>query len=196
MKRTHGLQGMAIQPGLDVMHIANLSRLWLTVEVFEDQLQWVAVGMPAKIDITYLPGETITGRVRYMEPELEESSRTVRLTLEVPNRGGRLRVGMYASVLFEPVAVRDAVAVPSQAVLRTGERNIVVVALGHGRFAPREVALGVEGDDGYVQVVDGLTAGDNVVTSAQFLIDSESNLRSAIQKMTGTAEGTAAEHRH
>jgi Cu(I)/Ag(I) efflux system membrane fusion protein/cobalt-zinc-cadmium efflux system membrane fusion protein len=196
MKRTHGLQGMAIQPGLDVMHIANLSRLWLTVEVFEDQLQWVAVGMPAKIDITYLPGETITGRVRYMEPELEESSRTVRLTLEVPNRGGRLRVGMYASVLFEPVAVRDAVAVPSQAVLRTGERNIVVVALGHGRFAPREVALGVEGDDGYVQVVDGLTAGDNVVTSAQFLIDSESNLRSAVQKMTGTAEGTAAEHRH
>jgi RND family efflux transporter MFP subunit len=196
MKRTHGLEGIAIQPGMDVMHIADLDTLLLTVEVFEDQLQWVTVGMPAKIDITYVPGETIIGRVRYMEPELEERTRTVRLTIDVPNRGGRLRVGMYATVVFEPVAVHDAVAVPSQAVLRTGERNIVVIALGDGHFAPREILLGVEGDDGYVQVVDGLTAGDDVVTSAQFLIDSESNLRAAIQSMNGAAGRSAAEHRH
>ena len=184
MQRTHGLEGMAIQPGMDVIHIADLSKLLLTAEVFENQLRWVTVGSPATIDITYLPGETIVGRVRFIEPEVREQTRTINLTLEVPNPGGRLKVGMYATVLFEPVAVSDAVAVPSQAVLRSGEREVVVLALGDGRFAPREVRIGVEGDDGFVQVLDGLSAGDVVVTSAQFLIDSESNLRAAISKMT------------
>jgi len=182
MKRMPGLEGMAVRPGMELLHIADLSDLWLTVEIFEDQLPWLDVGSTAAISLTYFPGEAFHGRVRYIEPEVSEKTRTIQLTLEVPNRGSRLRVGMYATVVFEPVAASDAITVPSQAVLRTGERNVVIVALGEGRFAPREVRLGPQGD-GFVQVLEGLADGDEIVTSAQFLIDSESNLREAIQKM-------------
>jgi Cu(I)/Ag(I) efflux system membrane fusion protein/cobalt-zinc-cadmium efflux system membrane fusion protein len=182
MKRMSGLEGMAARPGMELLHIADLSDLWLTVEIFEDQLPWLDVGSTATITLTYFPGETFRGRVRYIEPEVSEKSRTIQLTLEVPNSGGRLRVGMYATVLFEPVAARNVIAVPSQAVLRTGQRNVVIVALGQGQFAPRDVQLGPEGD-GITQVIDGLSDGDEIVTSAQFLIDSESNLQEAIQKM-------------
>jgi RND family efflux transporter MFP subunit len=182
MKRMPGLEGMAVRPGMELLHIADLSDLWLTVEIFEDQLPWLDVGSTATITMTYFPGETFHGRVRYIEPEVAQKTRTIQLTLEVPNRGSRLRVGMYATVVFEPVAAKDAIAVPSQAVLRTGERNVVIVALGDGRFAPRDVRLGPQGE-GFVQVLDGLADGDEIVTSAQFLIDSESNLREAIQKM-------------
>jgi RND family efflux transporter MFP subunit len=195
MKVLHGLEGMRISPGMDVIHVAGMSSLWLTVEIFEDQLPWLDVGSPARVSFTYYPGQSFTGRVRYIEPEVDETTRTIRFTLAVPNPSGRLRVGMYATVVFEPVAAHDAVAVPEQAVLRTGERNVVIVALGDGRFAPRDVALGFEGDD-YVQVVEGLRADERVVTSAQFLIDSESNLRAAIQKMNGQRQAATAEHRH
>jgi RND family efflux transporter MFP subunit len=182
MKRMPGLEGMAVRPGMELLHIADLSDLWLTVEIFEDQLPWLDVGSTATITMTYFPGEAFHGRVRYIEPEVAQKTRTIQLTLEVPNRGSRLRVGMYATVVFEPVAAKDAIAVPSQAVLRTGERNVVIVALGDGRFAPREVRLGPQGE-GFVQILEGLSDGDEIVTSAQFLIDSESNLREAIQKM-------------
>jgi RND family efflux transporter MFP subunit len=195
MQVKHGLEGMRISPGMDVIHIAGMSSLWLTVEIFEDQLPWLDVGSPAEVSFTYFPGESFTGRVRYVEPEVDEKTRTIQFTLAVPNPSGRLRVGMYATVVFEPIAARDAVAVPKQAVLRTGERNVVVVALGDGRFAPRDITLGFEGDD-YVQVLEGLQADEQVVTSAQFLIDSESNLRAAIQKMTGQRQTSSADHRH
>lgn len=112
----------------------------------------------------------------------------MRLTLEIPNPAQRLRVGMYATVVFEPVVVPDAVAVPSQAVLRTGERAVVVVALGGGRFAPREVTIGATAGE-MVHVIDGLQVGETIVTSSQFLIDSESNLREAIRKMRAEAAG-------
>ncbi|MCK5375791.1 MAG: efflux RND transporter periplasmic adaptor subunit [Acidobacteria bacterium] len=188
MKRMPGLEGMATRPGMELLHIADLSNLWLTVEVFDNQLPWVDVDSSATVTFSYLPGETFRGRVRYIEPEVSEKTRTVQLTLDVPNRGGRLRVGMYATVLFEPVAAKNAITVPSEAVLRTGDRNVVVVALGGGRFAPREVKLGPQGD-GFVQVLEGLSDGDEVVTSAQFLIDSESNLREAIKKMIAAKRG-------
>jgi Cu(I)/Ag(I) efflux system membrane fusion protein/cobalt-zinc-cadmium efflux system membrane fusion protein len=182
MKRMPGLEGMAARPGMELLHIADLTNLWLTVEVFEDQLPWVNIGSPAAVKLTYFRGETFRGRVRYIEPEVSEKTRTIQLTLDVANRSGRLRVGMYATVVFEPVVARSAIAVPSHALIRTGERNVVVVLLGGGRFAPREVELGPEGD-GFTQVLSGLSDGEEVVTSAQFLIDSESNLREAIQKM-------------
>ncbi len=188
MKRLDGLEGMEVRPGMDVIHIADMSSLWLTVEVFEDQLQWVHVGSPAMVSLSYYPGERFTGRVRYIEPSVSETTRTVQLTLQVPNHGGKLRAGMYATVEFSPVAADNAIAVPSQAVLRTGQRNVVVVALGGGRFAPREVTLGPAGD-GWVQVLEGLAEGDEIVTSAQFLIDSESNLREAIHKMVEATTG-------
>jgi Cu(I)/Ag(I) efflux system membrane fusion protein len=182
MLRIPGLEGMATQPGTELLHIVDLSNLWLTVEVFDSQLPWLDVGSSATISLSYFPGVTYRGRVRYVEPEVSEKTRTVRLTLDVPNRDGRLRVGMYATVVFKPVVATDALTVPADAVIRTGERNLVVVAIGNGRFAPRTVVLG-PGGEGFVEVLEGLGDGDEVVTSAQFLIDSESNLREAIQMM-------------
>jgi len=182
MKRIDGLEGMAVQPGMQTFHIANLSSLWLSVDVFEDQLAWIREGTPAEVTFTYFPGETFHGTVRFLEPELSEATRTLKVKLEVPNPGRRLRAGMFATVVFAPLAVKDAVTVPSLAVLRTGERNLVVVALGGGRFAPREVVLGLE-RQGYVEVLRGVEEGEVVVTSAQFLLDSESSLQEAIQKM-------------
>ncbi|HVS14009.1 MAG TPA: efflux RND transporter periplasmic adaptor subunit [Thermoanaerobaculia bacterium] len=182
MKRMPGLEGMAISPGMELFHIADLSVLWLSVEVFEDQLPWLREGSQAEISLPYFPGEVFRGRVRYVEPQVNETTRTVGLRLEVPNPDGKLRAGMYATVRFAPVVARDVVSVPAQAVIRTGERNVVIVALGEGKFAPREVVLGAEGDQ-TVAVLSGLEAGERVVTSSHFLLDSESNLRAAILKL-------------
>lgn len=181
-KRMPGLQGMAIKPGMETYLIANLSSLWLSVELFENQLAWIHERTPAEVTFTYFPGETFHGTVRFIEPEFSEKTRTLRVKLEIPNPGRRLRVGMFATVRFHPVAAREAIAVPSLAVLRTGQRNVVVVDLGEGRFAPQEVILGHQGGE-YVEVMEGLEEGDRVVTSAQFLIDSEANLQAVIQKM-------------
>jgi RND family efflux transporter MFP subunit len=182
MKRQEGLEGMGVKPGMDLIHIADLSSLWLTVEVFDDQLPWVETGGEATISLTYFPGETFRARVKYVEPRIAEETRTVRLTLEAPNPDGKLRAGMYATVEFDPVVATNALAVPAQSVIRTGRRTLVIVDLGGGRFAPREIVLGPESDD-YVVAVSGLTDGERIVTSAQFLIDSESNIQAAIQKM-------------
>ncbi|MEM1178509.1 MAG: efflux RND transporter periplasmic adaptor subunit [Acidobacteriota bacterium] len=182
MRRMRGLEGMAVQPGMELFHIADLSSLWLSVELFEDQIAAVREGTEATIDLSYFPGETFRGRVRFLEPELSEETRTLRAKIEVPNRSGRLRKGMYATVELQPVEVRDALAVPLEAVLRTGQRNAVVLAHGGGRFEPRDITLGQE-TGGFVQVLAGLDDGDRVVTSAQFLIDSESTLREAVLKI-------------
>jgi len=182
MLRMPGLEGMAVRPGMEVYHIADLSTLWLSVEAFEDQIAWLRIGSEAEVSLSYFPGETFTGRVRYIEPQVNEKTRTVPLKLEVPNTRGRLRAGMYATVRFRPVVARDAVLAPTLAVLRTGQRNLVVVADGNGQFTPRDVELGAEGD-GKVAIARGLEAGERVVTSSQFLIDSESNLREAVQKL-------------
>ena len=182
MRRMPSLEGMAVEPGMELYHIADLSSLWLSVEAFEDQLAWLREGSVAEISLSYLPGESFTGRVRFIEPQVSEATRTVSLRLEVPNSDRRLRAGMYATVRFRPVVSRNALVVPSQSVLRTGERDLVIVALGEGRFAPRPVNLGSEGE-GVVVVLEGLEEGERVVTSAQFLLDSESRLHEAILKL-------------
>jgi len=191
MKRMPGLEGMASRPGMELFHIADLSSLWLSVEAFEDQIAWLRVGSEAQVSLSYFPGETFVGRVRYIEPQVNEKTRTVPLKLEVPNPRGRLRAGMYATVEFDPVMVRDAVLVPRLAVLRTGQRNLVIVALGGGRFAPRQVELGPEGER-QIAIRSGLNPGERVVTSAQFLIDSESNLQEAVQKLLASREGAGS----
>jgi Cu(I)/Ag(I) efflux system membrane fusion protein len=191
MSRLPGLEGMAVRPGMDLFHIADLSTLWLSVEIYAEQLPWLNVGSRASVTLDYLPGETFTGRVRYLEPSVSEKTRTVQVTIEVPNPQGRLRAGMYATVVFEPVVARNAIVVPTQAILRTGERNIVIVALGGGQFAPRDITLGPEGDH-YTQVLSGLEGNETIVTSAQFLIDSESNLREAVRKMVEAKQAAQA----
>ena len=189
MKRTPGLEGMAVSPGAELFHIADLSTLWVSVELFEDQLAWVREGTKASISLSYFPGESFEGTVRFLEPELSERTRTMRAKIEVANRGERLRKGMYATVGFNPIQVSEALAVPSQSVLRTGSRDVVVLSLGDGNFEPREVVLGQEAD-GYSEVLSGLEEGALVVTSSQFLIDSESSLREAIKKLVSSRTET------
>jgi Cu(I)/Ag(I) efflux system membrane fusion protein len=112
----------------------------------------------------------------------------VGLILEVPNPDGHLRVGLFATVRFAVTVARDALVVPAQAVIRTGDRDLVVVALGEGRFVPREVTLGAE-SDGWVEIAAGLADGERIATSAQFLIDSESNLRAAVSSLVAARSG-------
>lgn len=182
MKRMPGLEGMAVTPGMEAYHIADITSLWLSVEVFEDQVIWIRPGTEAEVAFTYFPGETIRGTVEFIEPELSERTRTLTVKIAVPNPDGRLRKGMFATVVFDPILVRRALTVPTEAVLRTGRRSVAVVALGDGRFEPREVELG-QTASGKAEVRSGLAEGDEVVTSSQFLLDSESKLRSAVQKM-------------
>ncbi|MCA9726348.1 MAG: efflux RND transporter periplasmic adaptor subunit, partial [Candidatus Eisenbacteria bacterium] len=140
---------------------------------------------------SYFPGETIEGAVRFVEPRVSDKTRSVQVGVSLPNPEGRLRAGMYATATFAPVVAEDAVVISEQAVLRTGDRDVVVVDLGEGRFEPRTVRLGTEAD-GHVQVLGGLKEGDRIVTSAQFLIDSESNLQAAIQRMIAEQMGASA----
>ncbi len=185
MRKPSGLEGMAVRPGSEVLHLADVSTLWLNTEVYEDQLAWIDVGTEASVRLEAYPDLELTGRVQFIDPEVTEQTRTVAVTLAIKNPDGRLKVGMWATVRFETALALATVTVPSQAVLRTGERNVVVVALGGGRFAPREVQLGPEGE-GRIAIRSGLVAGEELVTSAQFLIDSESNLRAAVQELVAT----------
>jgi Cu(I)/Ag(I) efflux system membrane fusion protein len=182
MKRVPGLEGMAVRPGMEVYHIADLRSLWLSVEVFEHQMAQINIGTAAEFDLTYFPGEVFRGKVRFMEPEFSEATRTLQVKIEVPNPDGLLRAGMFGTVRFHPTAARHTLVVPTEAILRTGQRNVAIIDLGEGSFAPRDVQTGHEGG-GYVEILEGLNEGDRVVTSSQFLIDSESSLQAAVQKM-------------
>ena len=189
-ERVDGLEGMAVVPGTRILKIADLSSLLLAVEVFEDQLAAVGPGASAEISITAMPGSQFNGTVRFVEPALNPETRTARLLVEVGNRGGQLRPGMYADAVFSSSfeQAEPPLTLAAQAILRTGTRQLVVVALGEGRFEPREVTTGAEAE-GRIEILSGLEEGDRVATSAQFLIDSESNLRAAIQQMIDQRQG-------
>jgi Cu(I)/Ag(I) efflux system membrane fusion protein/cobalt-zinc-cadmium efflux system membrane fusion protein len=171
--------------------VADLSTVWVEADIYEYELPWVKVGQQARMTLAYLPGETFQGKVQYIYPYLKEATRTARLRLSFPNPGLKLKPDMYAQVELTSPLPEPAVVVPAEAVLDTGEKQHVFLALGQGRFEPREVKVGVRGNDGLVQVLSGLKGGEEVVTSAQFLLDSESRFREAIAQMlkAGEAKG-------
>jgi Cu(I)/Ag(I) efflux system membrane fusion protein len=174
------LKGMRFMPGEALFKISNLSALWLLADIFEQDLALVAQGQAAKIMVNAYPGKVFAGKVAFVYPTVTPETRTVKVRIELANPGGLLKPAMYASV--ELVAGRPkapALAVPDSAVLDSGTRQIVLVQRGEGLFEPRAVKLGMHAD-GYVEVLDGIQAGDNVVVSANFLIDSESNLKAAL----------------
>ena len=187
-KMDQALEGMRAKAGMNLYKIADLSSLWVHIDIYEYQLPWITVGQQAEIEISYYPGEKFRGKVLFFYPQLDEKTRTIKACVEISNPDGRLRPEMYATVKFEPVAAKDTVLVPEMAVLHSGERDVVVLALGGGRFKPREVELGLQGG-GLYQVLEGLEGGEEIVTSSQFLIDSESNLREAINKMLMARKG-------
>lgn len=179
----HALDGMEVKPGMRLYIIADLSEIWVYADIYEFEVPWVKEGQEAIMTLSYQPGKVYRGKVQYVYPYLEEKTRTIKVRLTFPNPNLDLKPGMYANIDIHTSPIIDAVVVPSEAVLFSGERNLVFVALGGGRFAPRDVTVGLESGDGYYEIRKGLKAGEKVVTSAQFLLDSESKLQESIAKM-------------
>jgi Cu(I)/Ag(I) efflux system membrane fusion protein len=178
------INGQRAKAGDELYRIADHSHLWVIAEVAEADLPTVKVGTRATVMVRAYMAEPIRGQVTFIYPELRKETRTGRVRIEVPNPDGRLKVDMYADVVFRAGAdEKSVVALPTSAVIDSGTRQIVLVAKGEGRFEPRPVKLGVRGD-GHVEVLEGVSKGEEVVTSATFLIDAESNLKAALQSFT------------
>jgi Cu(I)/Ag(I) efflux system membrane fusion protein len=177
------VEGQSITSGQLLYTIADLSALWIDIQLRETDAASVRTGTAADIQITGLPGRTWKARVAYVYPTLDSASRSIRARVEVANAGDLLKPGMYAAVqLITPT--RMALTVPNSAVLKTGERNIVFVDMGGGMLMPHDVEVGAVTSD-YTEVLSGLEPGQRVVTSAQFLLDSESNLAEVMRSMIG-----------
>ncbi|MBT6147531.1 MAG: efflux RND transporter periplasmic adaptor subunit, partial [Gemmatimonadetes bacterium] len=164
------LDGAHINPGQHLYRIAELSRVWVTADVYEYELPLVALGQQAQVSLSYLPGRTFTGRVSYIYPYLDAKTRTVKVRMSFDNSDRALKPEMYANVTLRAQA-QDHLSIPVQAVIHSGERRVAIVALAGGRFQPRDVELGLQAD-GWYEVLAGLREGESIVTSAQFLIDS------------------------
>jgi Cu(I)/Ag(I) efflux system membrane fusion protein len=173
------VEGQAVQAGDNLFLIADRSILWVDLAVFEGDARLLRMGTPVSLTADAVPGRRFRGRVSFIQPRVDERSRTLTARVEVANPGGTLRPGMYAMAELLPGAVAR-LSVPITAVLPTGTRELVFVNRGDGAFVPREVETGARGDS-LVEIVGGLEAGDEVVASATYLLDSETNLASAMQ---------------
>jgi len=176
-------QGHYVKAGEHQYDIADLSKVWVDVEVYEYEFPWIKKGMPAEMQLSYLPGKTFMGKVLYVYPFLSAKTRTAKLRLEFPNPDYQLKPDMYANVNLKSAVSEETLVVPQEAVIDSGVRKVVFVVLGKGKFQPREVKLGLEGNDDEFQVLEGLEENEQIVISGQFMLDSESRLREAIQKM-------------
>lgn len=183
------VQGQAIQPGQMLYTVADLSTVWVEVELRESDAGSVRAGSTATLDFAAYPGRPLTGRVQYVYPTLQAQSRTLRARVVVPNPDGRLKPGMYATVQLTSPSPRQTLTVPTSAVIQTGERNLVFVDMGRGALRPHEVTLGRTAGD-YTEVLAGVQPGQRVVTSAQFLLESESNLGEVMKGMAGMGGST------
>jgi Cu(I)/Ag(I) efflux system membrane fusion protein/cobalt-zinc-cadmium efflux system membrane fusion protein len=183
------VEGARVPAGQDLYTIGDLSRIWVRAEVYAQDAPWVEVGQPAQMELTYERGGAIEGSVAYVYPTINEVSRTLSVRLEFPNPDLRLKPGMFATVYIRFQRVDDSLVVPTEAILHSGRREIVFVSLGEGRFEPREITTGLVGDRHTTQVLSGLREGEEVVTSGQFLLDSESQLQEAIAKMSRRRAG-------
>ncbi len=171
--------GQAVQAGENLFLIADRSVLWVDLAVYEMDARSLRIGAPVSVSVDALPGKTYEGRITFIHPTVEEKTRTLTARAEVVNTDGALRPGMYATAMIRPAAAK-ALTVPTEAVLPTGTQNLVFVNRGDGQFIPRPVQVGVHGDS-MVEVVQGLKPGDEVIASATYLLDSESNLGAAMQ---------------
>jgi Cu(I)/Ag(I) efflux system membrane fusion protein/cobalt-zinc-cadmium efflux system membrane fusion protein len=185
--------GDYVKAGMNLVRIAAFDPIWVMGSIYEDEIPMVRKGMKAEVHFDALPGESFEGTVDYVYPYLEGKSRTAQVRIVLPNPAGRILPQMYGTVKLEAKVADNAVLAPANAVIRASSTdNVVFIVLGDGRFAGRKVVLGPESDDGKVMVRAGLEAGERVTTSAQFLLDSESQLRAAIQSML-TAHGGQAQ---
>ncbi|MEO7474385.1 MAG: efflux RND transporter periplasmic adaptor subunit [Gemmatimonadales bacterium] len=172
-------EGQAVHEGDNLFLIADRDVLWVDLAIFESDARMLRVGVPVALTVDALPGQTYHGRVTFIHPTLDTTTRTLTARVEVGNRDGRLRPGMFATARLTPAST-DRLAVPLTSVLPTGTRQLVFVNRGDGQFVARDVTTGARSDS-LVEIVSGLKAGDEVVASATYLLDSESNLAVAMQ---------------
>jgi membrane fusion protein, copper/silver efflux system len=184
------IAGQMVDPGIKLYRIADLAIVWVIAQIYEQDLPFIQLGQEAVVKVGSMPDREFRGRVTFVYPTVDEKTRTARVRLEFENPGYFLKPGMFVSAQIQAEMESSAVLVPESAVLRSGERNTVFVALAGGKFEPREVTLGLEAENDFIQVLVGLSAGERIVTSGQFLLDSESQLREAVEKMGGN--GAAA----
>ena len=176
-------KGMNVMPGIALFKLADLSVVWLYADIYEYELPFIRLGQQASIQLTYLPEESFTGKAIYIYPSLNAETRTAKVRFEIPNPHEKLKPEMYANVEIK-VHLGQKLAVPEGAIIDTGIRQLAIVDKGSGYFEPREVKVGSKVDN-YYEVIKGLKAGERVVTSANFLIDSESRLKEAVGGMAG-----------
>jgi Cu(I)/Ag(I) efflux system membrane fusion protein len=189
-------EGMTVMSGTMLFRLVDLSSVWVNAEVPEAQITWLRPGTSVEARVPSFPGQVFRGRMSAILPEVNAATRTLRARVELANPGGRLKPGMFATLFFAEDAGTTALLVPSEAVIRTGERSVVIVAEGEGKFRSRDVELGVE-SGGKSEIRKGLSDGDQVVVSGQFLIDSEANLRATGTRMeSAEASKTAAPQAH
>ena len=180
-------EGQYVTPGSELYMISDLSKVWVYADIYEYEIPWVKVGDRVEMTLASVPGKTFEGRLRYIYPYAEAKTRSIKVRLEFDNPERSLRPDSFAEVSIHAEERAESVIIPAEAVVRSGVRNQVFVVRGAGKFEPREVVLGLE-SSGKVIVLSGVEAGETVVTSAQFLIDSESKLREATSKMLDAAK--------
>ena len=187
------VQGQMVDAGMKLYRVADIGLVWVYAQIYEKDLPFVKLGQESAVNLSYLPDRKFRGRVSYLYPTVDERTRTARVRMEFHNPGFLLKPGMFTTVELDAELEPDALLVPDMAVLRSGEKNTAFVVLDGGRFEPRTVTLGPRAENNTYQVVTGLKEGERVVTSGQFMLDSESQLREAIQKMLKPTALTSTE---
>jgi RND family efflux transporter MFP subunit len=183
------VQGQMVDGGMRLYRIADLGLVWVRAQIYEQDLPFIRLGQEAVVSLSYLPDRKFRGCVTCIYPNLDPKTRTAQVRMEFHNPGYFLKPGMFAAVELVSEISPSALLVPDMAVLRSGAKDTVFVTLEGGKFEPRTVTLGARAEHDMIQVLSGLAAGERVVTSGQFMLDSESQLREAIQKMLSPREG-------
>jgi Cu(I)/Ag(I) efflux system membrane fusion protein/cobalt-zinc-cadmium efflux system membrane fusion protein len=184
------VDGDKVMPGMKLFQVADLSTVWVHADIYEYELPFISMGQEVRLSLSYLPGTTFTGRISFIYPYLNEMTRDVRIRIEIPNPNLYLKPNMYANAFISSSLPGTRVVIPNQAVIRSGLRNLVFISLGDGKFMPREVKLGVLGQNDMIEIISGLNEGNVVVTSSQFMLDSESRLREATSKIRAKMAST------
>lgn len=176
------LEGAHVKAGMDLYKIGNLENIWVEAQVYEADALFVKKGNPATMELSFQKGKQYSGAVSYIYPTLNKESRTLTVRLEFKNPGLNLKPGMFATVWIKVDTKENILIIPKEAIIHTGERQIVFVSKGQGKFEAKEIVTGLVGDNNKVEIISGLSENEIIVTSGQFLLDSESNLREASAK--------------
>jgi Cu(I)/Ag(I) efflux system membrane fusion protein len=185
--------GEFIQAGRELLEISDISKVWVYAYIYEYEIPWIKTGQQVHVTFPF-SSAPVMGRISTIYPYLDKRSRTVRARIDLNNADLNLKPDMYADIEIYTDPVPDVISIPAEAVLYTGKQERVFIDLGEGKFEPRLVTVGLQDESGYVEIMDGIGEGERVVTSAQFMLDSESKLREAIQKMLEPVSGEQQEN--